>query len=109
MWRGNTAQGPERILQSLGQRDEAFAAEHDMSVFKAGKGQPEVIEPVVQWLTGDGDAEIAHVGEVGLSHPARRMLLTEDPLPVRAIYRAPGPNAPLQRPPHSSAEFRVSA
>ena len=59
------AERPQRVLQTLGQCHEALAAEHDMGMLEAGEGQPEVIEPVIERHTGDGDAEIAHVGEVG--------------------------------------------
>ena len=35
-------------------------------------------EPVIQRHTGDADAVIAHVGEIGKPQPSRRMLLPED-------------------------------
>src|SRR5271165_762106 len=44
---GNAAQGPQGVLQSLGQRHKTFTAEHDMGVFEAGKGKTEVIEPMI--------------------------------------------------------------
>ena len=53
--------------------------------------------------------KIAHVGEVGQAHAARRMLLAEDHLPLRAMQRAPAPNAPLQRAAHAGAEFGMPA
>ena len=51
------AERPERVLQAFGQGREAFTAEHDVRVLEAGKDEPEVIEPVTEWLPGDGDAE----------------------------------------------------
>ena len=39
---GNAAQRPQGVLQPFRQRDKAFATEHDMGVFEAGKGQAEV-------------------------------------------------------------------
>ncbi len=51
---GNAAERPQRVLQPFGQRDEAFAAEYDMSVFEARERQAEVIEPAVEVLAGDG-------------------------------------------------------
>ena len=33
-------------------------------MFEAGEGEPEVIEPVRQRLTRDGDTAAAHVGEI---------------------------------------------
>ena len=80
---------PQRVLQPLGQGDEALAAEHDMGMLEAGIGQPEVVEPVIQRGPGDGDAEIAHVGEVGQPHPAGLMDLAEDDLLLLAVQGAP--------------------
>src|SRR4051812_29043338 len=59
------AERPQRILQTLRQRHEALTAEHDMSMLPARERQPEVIEPVFERHTGDADAVIAHVGEIG--------------------------------------------
>jgi hypothetical protein len=74
-----------------------------MGVFEAGKGQTEVIEPMIKKLASDGDAKIVHVGEVRQSHPARRMLLVKDHFPIRAFHRPPRPDAPFQRPKCSGA------
>jgi hypothetical protein len=104
---GNAAQRPQGVLQPFRQRDKTFAAEHDMGVFEAGKGQTEVIEPAVEQLAGDGDAKIGDLGEVRQPHAARRMLLAEDHLPIRAIHRSPRPDPPLQRPPRPGAQFRM--
>jgi hypothetical protein len=37
-----------------------------------------VVEPVIQQRTGDADAAIAHIGEIGQSQSTRGMLLPED-------------------------------
>lgn len=71
------------VLQALCQGDEAFAAEHDMGMREAGERQPEVIEPVIERLTRDGNAERARIGSPtdlngrahalgGRSRPVRR-------------------------------------
>ena len=75
-----------------------------MGVLEAGKGQAEVIEPAVEDLAGDGDAEIGHFSEVRQSHPARRMLLAKDDLPIRTVHRPPSPDAALEGPPRSGAQ-----
>src|SRR5271157_1316523 len=75
-----------------------------MGVFEAGKGQAEVIKSAVEKLAGNGDAEIGHLGEVRQSHPARRMLLAKDDLPIRTVHRPPSPDAALERPPRSVAQ-----
>ena len=106
---GSAAQRPQGVLQPFRQRDKTFAAEHDVGVFEAGKGQTEVIEALLEELAGDGDAKIGHFGEVRQSHAARRMLLAEDHLPIRTVHRPPGPDAPLQRPPRSRTQFRMPA
>ena len=61
---GNPAQRPQGVLQPFRQCDNTFAAEHDMGVLKAGERQTEVIEPAVEQLASNGDAEISDLGEV---------------------------------------------
>ena len=95
----------KRVLQALGQGDEALAAEHDMGVLEAGEGQAEVIEPVIERRAGDGDAEIAHVGEVRQPEPTGLMGLAEDHLLLRAMQRPPGADAALQRAADAGAEL----
>ena len=106
---GNPAQRPQGVLQPFRQGYKTFAAEHDMGVFEAGERQTEVIEPAVQQLAGDGDAKIGDLGEVRQAHAARRMLLAEDHLPIRAVHRPPCPNAPLKRPPRPGTQLRMPA
>src|ERR1700737_1977514 len=78
MLQGSAAERPQRILQALGQCHEALTAEHDMSMLPAREGQSEMVEPVIQRRTGDADAVIAHIGEIGQPQPTRWMLLPED-------------------------------
>jgi hypothetical protein len=103
------AERPQRILQPLGQRHEAFPAEHDMGVLPAREGQPEVVEPVIERHAGDADAAIAHVGEIGQSQPARRMLLAEDDVLLGPVQRPPGADAPLQRAPDPGTDLGMAA
>jgi hypothetical protein len=49
-----------------------------MRMLPPRKGQAEMIEPVIERHTGDADAVIAHVGEIGQPQPTRRMLPPED-------------------------------
>jgi hypothetical protein len=60
----HAAQRPQRVLQTFGQCHEALAAEHHMGVLEARERQPEVVEPVLERLARDHDAEPAHVGEI---------------------------------------------
>jgi hypothetical protein len=48
-----------------------------------------VVEPVVEGDAGDGDAQIAHVGEVGQPDPAGLVDLAEDDLLLLAVQSAP--------------------
>jgi len=104
---GNPAQRPQGVLQSFRQCDKTFTAEHDVGVLEAGEGQTEVIEPAVQQLASDGDAEIGDLGEVRQPHAAGRMLLAEDHLSIRPIHCSPRPNPALKRPPGPGSQFRV--
>src|SRR5438477_5973977 len=92
------AEGPQRILQTLRQCHEALTAEHDMSMLPAREGQAEVIEPVIERYTGDADAVIGHVGEIGQPQPTRQVFLPEDDVPLGPVERPPGADTPLQRP-----------
>lgn len=49
-----------------------------MSMLEAGERQPEVIEPVIERLTRDGNAERACVGKVRQTQTAGLVLLAED-------------------------------
>ncbi len=72
---GNAAERSQRILQALGQCDEALAAEHNMGVLETRECQSEVIEPMRQRDAGNRDAERARVGEVRQAKTAGRVLL----------------------------------
>ena len=76
------AERPQGALQAFGQRHIALAAEDDMGMFEAAARQAEVVQPVGENDSADGDAqdtaagidpEFAHVGEVGQGHPAGLM------------------------------------
>ncbi len=75
---GDAAQGPERVLEVLGQGGEALAAGDDGGVLPAAAGHHEVEEPVRERSAGDGDAELGCVGEVGQRHASRLRGLAED-------------------------------
>ena len=62
----------------------------------AAVGQAEVVEPVIQWLTGKGDFDIIQFGEVGQPKPTRLLALPEHDLFVRAIQGFPGLHTALK-------------
>src|SRR5438477_4758134 len=109
MLQRGAAERPQRVLQPLGQCHKAFAAEHNMGVLPAREGQAEVIEPVFERHTGDADAAIAHVGEIGQPQPARRMLLPEDDVLLGPVQRPPGADATLQRAADTGADLGMAA
>ncbi len=84
-----TAEGPQRVLQPLGERHIAFAAEDHMGMLEARVGQPEMIEPVIEPFTGDGNAEVGHIGEIRQAHPAGFVYLAEDHLLVCTMQSTP--------------------
>src|SRR4051812_43360637 len=102
------AERPERVLQALGEGDEALAPENHMRVLEAGVSEPEVVKPVIQPHAGDRDAEIGHVGEVRQPDPAGLMGLPEDDLLLLAMDGAPRSDATLNRAPDARAELRMT-
>jgi hypothetical protein len=76
-------------------------------MLEARVGQPEVVQPVVERLAGDG--ELAHVGEVRQAEPPRLVQLAEEHLLLRAVQRPPGADPALQGAADGAAELRVSA
>ena len=67
-----------------------------------------MIEPVIQRHTGDADAVIAHVGEIGKPQPARRMLLPEDDVLLGPVQCPPGTDAPLQGAANTDADLGMA-
>jgi hypothetical protein len=104
----HAAERPQGILQAFGERDKTLAAEHHMGMLEARECQSEVIEPMIKALTRDRDAKRAHVGEIGQSHPPRRVLLAEDYIPARAIERPPSGDTALQGPPDARRDPRMA-
>src|ERR1700745_4213913 len=64
---------------------------------------------MIQRHTGDADAVIAHVGEIGKAHPARRVLLPEDDVLLGPVQCPPGTDAPLQRAANTDADLGMAA
>src|SRR5215470_5301134 len=109
MLQRGSAKRPQRVLQTFCQRDKALPTEHDMRMLPARKGQPEVVEPVIQRHTGDADAVIGHIGEIRQSEPTRRMVLPEDDVLLGPVDRPPAADAPLQGAAGPDAEFGMAA
>ena len=108
MLAGRAAEMPQRVLQTLRERREALAAEHHPGMGEARPGEAEVIEHVIERLTGDGHAERSHTGEVGQALPARLVLLAEDHLLLGAVLGAPHADPPFQGSPHPRAQLGMA-
>lgn len=67
-----------------------------------------MIESVVERLTGDGDAERGHLGEVRQTEPAGFVRLAEDDLLLLTVDGTPASDAPLQRPAHALAQLGMA-
>ena len=63
---------------------------------------------MIQRHTGDADAVIAHLGEIGKPQPSRRMLLPEDDVLLGPVQCPPGTDAPLQRAPNTDADLGMA-
>jgi hypothetical protein len=64
---------------------------------------------MVERLSGDQDAQIAHIGEVGQAEPARFVSLAENHLLLGSIYRPPGADAPFHGPSNARVKIGVPA
>jgi hypothetical protein len=101
--------GSRAVLQTLRQCHKAPTAEHDMPMLPARESQTEVIEPVIERHTGNADAVIGHVNEIGQSQPTWRMLLPEDNVPFGSVERPPAADAPLQGTADTDADLGMAA
>ena len=68
-----------------------------------------MIEPVIQRHTGDVDAVIAYVGEIGKPQPSWRMLVPEDDVLLGSVQRPPGTDPPLQGAVNTGAGLGMAA
>src|SRR5271166_4606229 len=91
-----TAERPQGILQSLGQGDEALAAEHHLGMLPAGERQPEVIQPMRQQHARDRYAKRIAIGEVRQALLSRWMFLAENQVTLGSVQRLPDPHPALQ-------------
>nr|KIS31664.1 hypothetical protein TQ38_16340 [Novosphingobium sp. P6W] len=101
--------GPERVLQPFGQGDEALTAQDDVPVFEAATWKPEVIEQVVQGLSGDGNSQIVHTRKIGQAEPPGLVHLPENYFAILPVDGAPVANAPLQGSPGAKLRLGISA
>ena len=89
-------QGPQGVLQALGQGNEALAAQHHVDMLPAGERQAEVVEPMIERHAGDGDAKRRRIGEIRQS-PADQADVPggrSPPAPGRAAPATGGSGAP---------------
>ena len=91
----HAAQFPERVLQAVGQGLERLRRRrcHRLPV---RVGQHEVVDHVIERLTGDRDVQRVHVGEVGRGEIAGVMHLSKDGELARSVAGPPLPNPTLE-------------
>ena len=85
---GRTAQLPQGVLESLLQGQESLPSGH-LGVGPARVAQHQLEQQVAVGPAADGDSQGVAVGEIQLGLAARRMLLGEVDLLVKAVKIAP--------------------
>src|ERR1019366_2110940 len=99
MLQGNPAQQARGVLQTAGQGRVTLAAQYDLGMFEAGKGECEMIKPVFQPLAANDNAETVRVGEIGQAHAPRLLDLRENDIAIGAMQGFPLRDPPFQRAP----------
>jgi len=92
----HAAEGPERVLQVLGERGEALPAQDDPGECPARVDQHEMIQQMGERLARDRDAEPARVREIGQRLLAGFPALAEDHIAARPAQGFPVAHATLQ-------------
>jgi hypothetical protein len=93
----HTAQLPQGVLQALAEALEALA-KADRRRLPIGVGEHKVVDQVREGMTGERDAQVVAVGEVGGGQPPGMMNLGEEDLLGRSLLRPPSLDATLERP-----------
>ncbi len=102
------AQGPQGVLQPLGQRDVALATQDDVRMFEARAGEAEVVQPMIQTGRRHRDAQAVHLGEVGQAHATRLVHLAEDDVTIFAMDGAPTADAPFNGAANAGRQLRMA-
>ena len=92
---GNPSQFPKGVLQPLAEALETLG-EADRAGLPVGVGQHEVIDQVIERLTGERDVQVVHAREVGGAQVAGRVDLIEEDLLGRPLDSLPRLDLPLQ-------------
>jgi hypothetical protein len=100
----NTAEFPDRVLESVRQRLERFRGTHRHR-FPIRVRQHEVVDEVVERLTLNGDGQIIHGREVGTGEIAGVMDLREHRLAARSERGPPVSHLSLESPPVARVEL----
>lgn len=94
---GHATAAPQGILQASGQGRVALATAGDFDIGPAAEHQTVVIEHVGEGLTGEGDFDAFEVGEIGDTHAARHLALTEHHFLLGTVFDLPRLDTALQR------------
>jgi hypothetical protein len=93
----DSPQLPEGVLHPLAETLKTLR-KADRGRLPIRVGEHEVVDQVLERLSLDGDPQIAHVGEITGTQPARFVDLGEEDLLGRPGLRPPTLDVPLQRP-----------
>lgn len=77
-------------------------------MLEAGIGESEMVETVIERLSGDGDASAAHIGEIRQAEAAGFVRLPEDDFLFLAMDSAPGSDATLDRAANGVAQLGMT-
>ena len=72
-----------------------------MRMLEARAGEAKMIKPMLKLDTGDGDPQIAHLGEIRQPHLPGHVHLAEDHLALRPVQCPPGRDPSLERATHA--------
>src|SRR5215471_19674326 len=97
MFQRYSTQGPQGILQALGQGHETLPAQHHAGIRPARERQAEVVEPMIERNASDAHPKPRGIGEIRQALLTRRMFLAKDHLPLGTMQRLPEADPALQR------------
>ena len=84
------------LLKPFGQGSIGLTAEDYLDVAPAAVGQTEVIKPMIQGLSCNGDGDVLQFGEVGQPQAASLLALAEHHFFIGTMKRLPGLHAALK-------------
>src|SRR5215471_21847719 len=104
MFQRYSTQGPQGILQPLGQGHETLPAQHHAGIRPARERQAEVVEPMIERNASDAHPKLGGIGEIRQALLTRRMFLAKDHLPFGTMQRLPEADPALPSRPYTNGD-----